>query len=149
MIDGLGYLDFHTRLTADKTLTRVTATALGRPLTGYEMHVGVSEGEGLSRPFLHIDGGQADGAVSADGRTASCYIHGLFASDAFRRAWLKALERGQVVPAEGAFPSPQPNPLADLAPLSGKLQRRACRERGQRCGLVYPCLRGRDRRHAG
>jgi adenosylcobyric acid synthase len=29
-----------------------------------------------------------DGAVAADGRVAGCYLHGLFAADAFRRAWL-------------------------------------------------------------
>ena len=34
--------------------------------------------------------GGPDGAVSADGRIAGCYLHGLFASDAFRRAFLAA-----------------------------------------------------------
>jgi len=32
-----------------------------------------------------------DGAVSADGRVAGCYLHGLFASDPFRRAFLARL----------------------------------------------------------
>jgi adenosylcobyric acid synthase len=35
--------------------------------------------------------GRADGAVSADARIAGCYLHGLFASDAFRSAWLASL----------------------------------------------------------
>jgi adenosylcobyric acid synthase len=36
-------------------------------------------------------GGRADGAVSADGRVMGCYVHGLFASDPFRRAFLARL----------------------------------------------------------
>ena len=52
------------------------------------MHVGESQGEALSRPFLRFEDGRPEGAVSADGRVAGCYVHGLFTSDAFRRAWL-------------------------------------------------------------
>jgi adenosylcobyric acid synthase len=36
-------------------------------------------------------GGRLDGAVSADSRVAGCYLHGLFASDLFRRAFLARL----------------------------------------------------------
>ena len=32
--------------------------------------------------------GRDDGAVSEDGRVAGCYLHGLFAGDQFRRAFL-------------------------------------------------------------
>jgi adenosylcobyric acid synthase len=32
-----------------------------------------------------------DGAVSADGKVMGCYLHGLFASDAFRHAFLGRL----------------------------------------------------------
>jgi adenosylcobyric acid synthase len=32
-----------------------------------------------------------EGAVSADGRVAGCYLHGLFASDSFRRDFLARL----------------------------------------------------------
>ena len=37
--------------------------------------------------------GGPDGAVSADGLVAGCYLHGLFASDPFRRAFLARLGR--------------------------------------------------------
>jgi adenosylcobyric acid synthase len=40
--------------------------------------------------MLEIDG-RPDGAVSADGRIAGCYVHGLFAADAFRHAFLNRL----------------------------------------------------------
>ena len=47
-------------------------------------------GPGLARPMLDL-GGRPDGAVSPDGRVAGCYLHGLFAGDAFRRAFLARL----------------------------------------------------------
>jgi adenosylcobyric acid synthase len=37
--------------------------------------------------MLTIDD-RPDGATSADGRVQGTYVHGLFASDEFRRAWL-------------------------------------------------------------
>jgi adenosylcobyric acid synthase len=42
------------------------------------MHVGHTAGPGAARPFLRFNDGTADGAVSADGRIAGCYLHGLF-----------------------------------------------------------------------
>jgi adenosylcobyric acid synthase len=35
--------------------------------------------------------GRRDGAVNGDGRVMGCYLHGLVASDAFRRAFLARL----------------------------------------------------------
>jgi adenosylcobyric acid synthase len=35
-----------------------------------------------------------DGARSADGLVEGCYVHGLFASDAFRRRFLASLRPG-------------------------------------------------------
>ena len=91
-VPGLGYLDFATALTGGKTLRRVSGAAYGAPFEGYEMHVGESQGEALTRPFLHFEDGCPEGAVSADSRVAGCYVHGLFASDAFRRAWLATFD---------------------------------------------------------
>jgi adenosylcobyric acid synthase len=42
---------------------------------------------------LHI-GTNPDGAVSANGRIEGSYLHGLFASDCFRHAWLASLRAG-------------------------------------------------------
>ncbi len=36
-------------------------------------------------------GGRQDGAISADGRVMGSYVHGIFADDAFRRAFLDDL----------------------------------------------------------
>jgi adenosylcobyric acid synthase len=54
------------------------------------MHLGVTQGGDCARPFLTIDG-VAEGAVSADGRVAGVYLHGLFAADGWRRAFLSEL----------------------------------------------------------
>ena len=88
-IDGLGLLDVATVLSAEKTVVAVVAThvATGLEVEGYEIHLGRSQGPDCSRPLLDI-AGRRDGATSADGRIAGTYVHGLFAADAFRRAWL-------------------------------------------------------------
>jgi adenosylcobyric acid synthase len=41
--------------------------------------------------MLDLDG-RPDGAVSADGRVMGCYVHGLFAADDFRHAFLARLQ---------------------------------------------------------
>jgi adenosylcobyric acid synthase len=89
---GLGLLEVDTVLGGAKQLSEATGTevASGVPVRGYEMHLGVTDGPDLARPMLEL-GGRADGAVSADGRVAGCYLHGLFASDPFRRAFLARL----------------------------------------------------------
>ncbi|MBL8707911.1 MAG: cobyric acid synthase [Rhodospirillaceae bacterium] len=92
-IDGLGLLDVATILTGDKTLVEVTGEAPSFKATvqGYEMHVGRSEGPDTTRPLLSI-AGRGDGAVSPDGAVMGCYLHGIFAADPFRHAFLNALK---------------------------------------------------------
>ncbi|HSK41927.1 MAG TPA: cobyric acid synthase CobQ, partial [Arenibaculum sp.] len=89
---GLGLLDVETTLTADKTTTETAAIHVtsGEPVAGYEIHLGRTTGPDTTRPFLTIDG-RPDGAVSADGLAAGTYMHGLFAADAFRRAYLAGI----------------------------------------------------------
>ena len=89
---GLGLLDVETVLGGDKRLAQVEGRELttGMPVRGYEMHLGVTTGRGLARPMLELDG-HSDGVVSADPRVMGCYLHGLFASDAFRHAFLTRL----------------------------------------------------------
>jgi adenosylcobyric acid synthase len=92
--DGLGLLAVDTTLTADKTLTPVIGhdTESGEAVSGYEMHTGVTDGPDRARPMLILDGGP-EGARSADGRVRGCYVHGLFAADGFRHAFLNRLKR--------------------------------------------------------
>jgi adenosylcobyric acid synthase len=92
VVDGLGLLDVDTKLSEEKRLDPVTGqTNDGAPIAGYEMHMGVTEGADCARPFARLTGGSSEGAVSADGRVIGTYIHGLFADDRQRAAWLKRL----------------------------------------------------------
>jgi adenosylcobyric acid synthase len=87
-VDGLGHLDVTTVMRADKTLRQVTGTdAEGHPVAGYEIHLGATTGPDTARAWLSL-GGQPTGAASVSGRVRGCYVHGLFASDPFRQAWL-------------------------------------------------------------
>jgi adenosylcobyric acid synthase len=94
--EGLGLLDIETVLTGNKTLRPATGVLAGsaQGFSGYEMHVGVTTGPGLDRPFLIHDDGRTDGAVSADGRIAGTYVHGLFGQGEARAALLAGLGVG-------------------------------------------------------
>jgi len=89
-VDGLGLLDVATELGSEKRLADVSGVLSGSNagFKGYEMHVGNTSGPDLARPFLRFSDGRPDGAISADGRVAGCYVHGLFASDTARAAFL-------------------------------------------------------------
>jgi adenosylcobyric acid synthase len=89
---GLGLLDVETVLTCEKMLVEADGIELasGAAVRGYEMHVGRTAGVDAARPMLRL-AGRADGAVSADGRVCGCHLHGLFASDGFRRVFLSRL----------------------------------------------------------
>ncbi|HET9934971.1 MAG TPA: cobyric acid synthase [Methyloceanibacter sp.] len=92
---GLGLLDVETTLSTEKRLEPASGvTANGLPFSGYEMHMGVTEGPDCRRPFARLDGGAAEGAVAADGRVIGTYIHGLFADDRQRAAWLQRFAAG-------------------------------------------------------
>ena len=90
---GLGLLDLDTVLRDDKTLSATSATeiASGEAVAGYEIHLGETSGPAGARPWLQLADGRKDGALSADGRVRGSYIHGLFAADGFRHAFLSRL----------------------------------------------------------
>ena len=78
---GLGWLAMETSLEAEKQLRNVTGQLClpGSPaMTGYEIHLGVSQGEDLQRPAVRLDDGRHDGAISDDGQVMGTYCHGLF-----------------------------------------------------------------------
>ncbi len=103
---GLGLLKLVTTLDTEKRLDMPDAihVATGEPLSGYRMHLGVSEGPALRRPFSRV-AGEPEGAVSENGRVTGTYLHGLFAADGFRRAFLAGL---------GAAPDPALDFEADI-----------------------------------
>jgi adenosylcobyric acid synthase len=82
-VDGLGLLPVRVRFGAEKILRRPHGTALGAPVTGYEIHHGVAEltdpaGSG-TEPFL-------DGCRR--GALWGTSWHGALENDEFRRAFL-------------------------------------------------------------
>jgi adenosylcobyric acid synthase len=89
-VEGLGLLDVATELTGEKTLAQVEGACLtnGAPFRGYEMHVGETKGPDCARPLMRFADGRVDGAISPDGRVSGAYVHGLFADDRQRAAWL-------------------------------------------------------------
>src|SRR5262249_5847366 len=99
-VEGLGLLEVDTILGGTKWLAETTGVELstGLRVNGYEMHIRSTTGPGLDRPMVRPATGPC-GFVSHDGRLAGCYLHGLFASDPFRRAFLKELgaDTGEIV----------------------------------------------------
>jgi adenosylcobyric acid synthase len=89
---GLGLLAVDTVMSPDKRVVRTEAIhpASGEPVEGYEIHLGRTEGPDCARPLFHVEG-RPEGAVSADGRVMGTYLHGMFASDRFRAAFLRGL----------------------------------------------------------
>jgi adenosylcobyric acid synthase len=95
-VEGLGLLDVKTTLSDDKRLEPVRGqTNDGAPFSGYEMHMGVTEGADCARPFARLADGVAEGAMSPDGRVMGTYVHGLFTDDRQRGAWLARFGAGQ------------------------------------------------------
>ncbi len=94
-VPGLGLLRVETVLSGAKRLVPVSGrSADGTPFTGYEMHMGATEGPDRTRPFAHLADGSPEGAVSADRRVFGTYVHGLFADDRQRAAWLARFAAG-------------------------------------------------------
>ena len=97
--EGLSLLPAETVLRPRK----ITRLARGRDIVsgceihGYEIHIGEtrpSAGDLPAMLTLETPRHRAHGMTSRDGLVSGCYIHGLFASDAFRRAWLNRLRPG-------------------------------------------------------
>ena len=94
--EGLGLLNVETTLAADKRLEPVHGTTGdGIPFSGYEMHMGVTEGPDRARSFACLADGSSEGAISPDGRVIGTYIHGLFVDDRQRSAWLTRFAAGR------------------------------------------------------
>ena len=92
---GLGLLDVCTEMTGEKTVRPVRGQCLttGLPVSGYEIHVGLTSGGDCARPLFDLDG-REDGARSVDGLVEGSYVHGVFGNDDFRRAWLRRAGAG-------------------------------------------------------
>lgn len=90
--EGLGLLDVTTVMTPTKSLTEVSAkhAASGRDFSGYEIHIGRTDGPDRARAFASVNN-QPEGATRADGKVQGSYLHGMFRDDGFRAAYLASL----------------------------------------------------------
>ena len=95
--EGLGLLDVETVIAGDKALIERCGVEVetGESIKGYEMHIGDTSGPGLDRPWLTLEDGRSEGARSTDGRVMGTYLHGIFAADGFRHAFLGRICQGE------------------------------------------------------
>ncbi|OSP56863.1 cobyric acid synthase [Pseudoruegeria sp. SK021] len=91
-VAGLGLLDVTTVMHPEKRLALSTAVDLASntAVSAYEIHLGATDGPDCARAWLSL-AGRPEGAASPDGRVQGCYLHGLFAADDFRAAFLTRL----------------------------------------------------------
>ena len=91
-VEGLGLLDVETVLTPEKrlALTDAVDVVTGADVRGYEIHIGTTTGAACAVPWFHV-GTRPEGAMAMNGRVRGTYLHGLFAADGFRRAYLDAM----------------------------------------------------------
>lgn len=97
-VEGLGLLDVETVLSGKKLTehTKGVDRIHGLEVTGYEIHIGRTLGTDCDPPLLWLDTGP-DGAVSPNGQVMGSYLHGLFANDTYRAAFLVQIgARGSV-----------------------------------------------------
>ncbi|HEV2148604.1 MAG TPA: cobyric acid synthase [Longimicrobiaceae bacterium] len=100
-VPGLGLLDARTTLAEGKTVRRARgvwtgctgplAALGGRESAGYEIHHGRTEPGRGAEVLMRIEG---EPAGVAAGPVWGCYLHGVFADDAVRAAWLGSLRDG-------------------------------------------------------
>jgi len=107
-VAGLGLLDVTTTLHPQKTTTLDEARFLDRKkafhLTGYEIHMGVTEQGTHARPLFEITSRNGtpckitDGASNASGKIWGTYLHGIFDNDTFRHDFLNTLRQEKGLP---------------------------------------------------
>ncbi len=92
-VPGLGLLKAETTISGEKRLAERSGETVadGVSVQGYEMHMGVTTGPATAMPLVRFSDGHLDGAVSPDGRVAGTYVHGFFADDRQRAAWIARL----------------------------------------------------------
>jgi adenosylcobyric acid synthase len=109
IVAGLGLIDAATIFVAEKVTQQVVATCAklsflemdfsADELTGYEIHMGVTEVTGPGQPAFtvinrsNMELSQADGFVRPDGLVMGTYLHGIFDNDGFRRRLVNILRQ--------------------------------------------------------
>ena len=92
---ALSLLSVETTMQGEKQTRPVTGTCVqsGVSVSGYEIHMGKTEGVDCARPLFTL-AGKADGACSSDGQIQGTYLHGVFSNDVYRKQWLNSIRPG-------------------------------------------------------
>jgi len=119
-MNGLGLLPVRTVLAEEKILRRSSGReqSTGCTVQGYEIHHGIT-GLGDTQPVYVNECGEHQGASSRNGQIWGCYLHGIFDSDSFRRAFLDRLRQRAGISPLGAVVAPY-----DLEPALDRLAAR-------------------------
>jgi len=116
-VPGLGLLPIVTRFLKNKSTFQAQAKIHFKNgwmsllddsvVNGYEIHMGDTQTQSSWLEITHRNGAQVkvpDGSVSSDGKIWGCYLHGIFANDSFRHAWLESLGwQGEVASQSARF----------------------------------------------
>ncbi len=92
-VRGLDLLPIKTQLAPEKTLTRKEGVHVlsGRKVSGYEIHHGLSQGDGEN--VLCFDDGSRCGFSTENGQVWGSYLHGIFDADGYRRYFIDSLRQ--------------------------------------------------------
>lgn len=92
-VDALSLIDMHTVLAAEKTLTRKQGTHLasGQPVVGYEIHHGLTAT--MAPSLFAYDDGSGCGTRGTSENIWGSYLHGVYDSDLFRRAFIDTIRK--------------------------------------------------------
>lgn len=98
---GMGLLNTRTVFSEVKTRTQISgkmeqgaglwADWEGRDVTGYEIHMGVSENLGGCLELIRLSDGRLDALASEDGSVLGSYLHGIFDTAGFAEAMVRKL----------------------------------------------------------
>jgi adenosylcobyric acid synthase len=95
--EGLNLLPLKTIITAEKITCQRQVLSnypqIGLPVTGYEIHQGVTEWESESGYQKLFEGDATLGIVNDSLSIWGCYLHGIFDNSPWRRSWLNHLRQ--------------------------------------------------------
>jgi len=98
VIEGLGYLNVDTIMRENKRVTQTKAYCeyLKCETSGYEIHIGETNGPDTKRSYL-ISEDQKLGAANEIYSIIGIYLHGLFVDDKFRARYLGQFRHGKII----------------------------------------------------
>lgn len=127
---GMGLLNTKTVFVGEKTRTQIRGKVTegfgdfeklrGMEVSGYEIHMGLTENLGGCRPCIVLEDGRTDALLNGDGTVFGSYLHGIFDSDGVTEAVISKLCEKKGITMETAafdlkaYKEEQYNLLADL-----------------------------------